>query len=140
MRTRPALATKIGNVEACARSRSGWSQRIGQARVLTADAQFAAKMAALLDRSDTLPGEKDRQEMWALLNTGSGLDFKVVASFLRQAGKSPEQQVALLATTFDLLAETSGLSKADRTALHRIRNNALNSVRGLGRGASELER
>ena len=98
-------------------------------RVLTADAQFAAKMAALLGRSDTLPGEKDRQEMWALLNTGSALDFKVVASFLRQAGKSPEQQVALLATTFDLLAETSGLRKTDRTALHRIRNNALDSAR-----------
>lgn len=118
----------------------GWSERIGQVRVLTTEAQFAAKMAALLDRPVTLPGEKDRQEMWALLNTGSGLDFKIVASLLRQAGKTQRQQVALLTTTFDLLAETSDLSKTDRSALHRIRNRALETVQGLERGSNELER
>ena len=118
----------------------GWSERIGQVKVLTAEAQFAAKMAALLDRPDTLPGEKDRQEMWGLLNADSGLDFKIVASLLRQAGKSHDQQIGLLVTTFDLLAETSGMSKADRSALHRLRNSALESVRGLERGANEFER
>lgn len=118
----------------------GWSERIGQVRVLTAEAQFAAKMAALLDRPVTLPGEKDRQEMWALLNTGSGLDFKIVASLLRQAGKTHQQQVALLTTTFDLLAETSDLSKTDRFALHQLRNRALETVQGLERGSNEFER
>ena len=118
----------------------GWSERLGQVRVLTAEAQFAAKMAALLDRPDTLPGEKDREEMWELLKAGSGLNFHIVGSLLRQAGKTPEQQVAIVATTFDLLSETSGLSKADRSALHRIRNDALDRVRGRDRDAGELER
>lgn len=118
----------------------GWSERIGQVRVLTAEAQFTAKMAALLDRPVTLPGEKDRQEMWALLNTGSGLDFEIVASLLRQAGKTHQQQVALLTTTFDLLAETSDLSKTDRSAFHRLRNRALETVQGLERGSNEFER
>ncbi len=118
----------------------GWSERIGQARVLTGEAQFAAKMAALLDRPDTLPGEKDRQELWALLSAGSGLDFKIVGSLLRQAGKPPDQQLALLSKTFDLMDETPDLSKAERSKLRQFRTRALESVRSLGRGANELDR
>jgi hypothetical protein len=36
-------------------------------RVLDAPAHLATKLAALLDRPDTLPGEKDREEVWLLL-------------------------------------------------------------------------
>jgi hypothetical protein len=38
-------------------------------RVLDAPAHLATKLAALLDRPDTLPGEKDREEVWLLLRT-----------------------------------------------------------------------
>src|SRR5258708_30073921 len=38
------------------------TEKIDGTRVLTTEAQFVAKMAALLDRQDTLPGEKDRRE------------------------------------------------------------------------------
>jgi hypothetical protein len=46
------------------------TEKIDRARVLTAEARFVAEMAALLDRPDTLPGEKDRLEMWTLINSG----------------------------------------------------------------------
>ena len=36
-------------------------------RVLDAPAHLATKLAALLDRPDTQPGEKDREEVWLLL-------------------------------------------------------------------------
>ena len=35
--------------------------------VLTPAAHLATKLAALLDRPDSLPGDKDRQEIWSLL-------------------------------------------------------------------------
>lgn len=35
--------------------------------VLTPSGHLATKLAALVDRPDSLPGEKDRQEIWALL-------------------------------------------------------------------------
>lgn len=116
------------------------SERVGTARVLTAEAQFVAKMAALLDRPDTLPGEKDRQEMWALLNAGPGLDFRIIAGLLREAGKSPVQQVSLISKVFDLLEETPDLNKTSRAAMRRLRSGALESVRSLERGGDELER
>ena len=39
------------------------TEKIDRTRVLTAEAQFVTKMAALLHRPDTLPWEKDRREM-----------------------------------------------------------------------------
>ncbi len=137
----PVYQSKLGReLQLPVEALFGWSERIGQVRVLTVEAQFAAKMAALLDRPDTLPGEKDRKEMWALLNAGSGLDFAIVGSLLRQAGKTQEQQIALLTTTFDRIAELSDLSKTDRLVLRRLRNRGLESVRGRERGTRELER
>lgn len=59
------------------------TERIGRARVLSSEAQFVAKMAALLDRPDSLPGEKDRQEMWALARSDEPLDFGIVAGILK---------------------------------------------------------
>ncbi len=62
------------------------TELIDRTRVLTAEAQFVAKMAALLDRPDTLPGEKDRREMWGLINSSPGLDYGAVAGILLRAG------------------------------------------------------
>ncbi len=137
----PVYRSKLGRelqlpVEALAR----WSERIGPARVLTAEAQFVAKMAALLDRPDTLPGEKDRQEMWSLLNAAPRLDFRIVAGLLREAGKSPDQEATLMSNVFGLLEETPDLNKTDRAALRRLSTIAVEAVRGLERGADERER
>ncbi|HEX2715528.1 MAG TPA: hypothetical protein VHM88_25380 [Candidatus Acidoferrales bacterium] len=137
----PVYQSKLGRelqlpVEALAR----WSERIGPVRVLTAEAQFVAKMAALLDRPDTLPGEKDRQEMWALLDVGPGVDFRIVAGLLGEASKSPAQQASLISKAFDLLEETPDLNKTSRAALRRLRSGALESLRPVERGRDEQER
>ena len=105
------------------------SERINGVRVLTREGQFATKMAALLDRPDSLPGEKDRKEMWSLLTSRPGLDFSSVRQILDRAGWKPEQQLELLSTTFDLLQETPGLSKSNRTTLQNLGRQALGSVR-----------
>jgi len=105
------------------------SERIEGVRMLSSEAQFAAKMAALLDRPDSLPGEKDRKEMWALLQSNPGLDFVALGRILNRAGWKPEQQAELLSTTFDLLEETPGLSKAQRSTLRDQRRRVLESVR-----------
>jgi hypothetical protein len=61
-------------------------------------------MAALFDRPDTLPGEKDRREIWELIDSGQGLDFKAVAGILLQGGWEGKRQTELMDQTFDLLA------------------------------------
>jgi hypothetical protein len=116
------------------------SEKVDRVRVLKAEAQFVAKMAALLDRPDTLPGEKDRLEMWSLLSTGKELDFKLVARLLSEAGWQPEQQAQLLGTTFDLLGETPNLTKRNRTALRAFRLTAVGAVHSVERPERELER
>ncbi len=112
------------------------SEMIEGVRVLSSEAQFAAKMAALLDRPDSLPGEKDRKEMGALLHSNPGLDFVTVGRILSRAGWKQEQQAELLSTTFDLLEETPGLSKTQRSTLRDQRRRALGSVR---QQANDLE-
>lgn len=105
------------------------SEKVKGVRVLSPEGQFASKMAALLDRADSLPGDKDRKEMWALLQADPALDFASVGRFLNGAGWTADQQTELLSTTFDLLEETPGLSKSQRSVLHDQRRRALASVR-----------
>jgi hypothetical protein len=50
-------------------------------RVLDAPAHLATKLAALLDRPDTQPGEKDREEVWLLLRA-EGPDASQLAAVL----------------------------------------------------------
>jgi hypothetical protein len=105
------------------------TEKIDRARVLKAEAQFVAKMAALLDRPDTLPGEKDRLEMWNLINSGRGLDFTAVTEILRRGGLEPSRQAELIEQTFELLGETADLSKRDRALLKQSRAHALVATR-----------
>lgn len=116
------------------------TEKIDGTRVLTAEAQFVAKMAALLDRPDTLPGEKDRREMWVLIWSGRGLDFKGVAGILQRAGWEGTRQAELLSQTFDLLEETAGLSKQDRAVLRLNRAHALEATRSVEGRDLDLER
>jgi len=105
------------------------TEKIDRTRVLTTEAQFVAKMAALLDRQDTLPGEKDRREIWELLNSGQGVDFRVVAEILRAGGWEGTRQSELLDQTFDLLGETGDLSRHDRAVLRLKRARAVEAAR-----------
>lgn len=105
------------------------SEKINGVRVLSTEGQFATKMAALLDRPDSLPGDKDRREMWALLRDKPELDFATVGRLLDRAGWKPQERVELLTATFDLLEETPGLSKSNRSVIRNLRPRALESVR-----------
>src|SRR5260370_14286443 len=117
-----------------------YTEKIDRSRVLTTEAQFVAKMAALLDRQDTLPGEKDRREMWELMNSGPGVDFKVVAGILQAGGWEGTRQSELFDQTFDLLGETADLSKHDRATLRLKRARALEAARSVEDRDQELER
>jgi hypothetical protein len=99
-----------------------------------------AKLAALVDRPDTLPGEKDRREMWELINSGRGLDFKAVVEILQRAGWEGPQQTELFGQTFELLGETAHLSKHDRALLRLNRAHALEATRSVEGRDRELER
>jgi len=116
------------------------TEKIDRTRVLTTEAQFVAKMAALLDRQDTIPGEKDRREMWELLNSSEGVDFRVVAGILRAGGWEGMRQSELLNQTFDLLAETADLSRHDRATLRLKRARALEAAWSVEGRDVELER
>src|SRR5260370_37677190 len=65
-----------------------YTEKIDRTRVLTTEAQFVAKMAALLDRQDTIPGERDGQEMREPLNAIVGLNCRPCGPILRAAGRS----------------------------------------------------
>ncbi len=116
------------------------AEKIDRTRVLSAEAQFVAKMAALLDRPDTLPGEKDRLEMWALINSSRGVDFKIVAGILQAGGWDGIRQPELLEQTFNLLGETVDLSKKDRATLRLNRARALEAARSVKSRDHDLER
>jgi hypothetical protein len=116
------------------------TENIGRTRVLTAEAQFVAKMAALLDRPDTLPGDKDRSEMYGLINSDSGLDFKVIAGILLRGGWKGKRQTELIEQTFDLLGEMADLSKQDRAMLKLNRVRARQATLAVDGRDQELER
>src|SRR5712691_1708400 len=71
----PVYQSKLGRrLQILFENDTTYTEKIDRTRVLTAEAQYEAKMAALLDRQDTIPGEKDRREMWELLNSSQGVD------------------------------------------------------------------
>lgn len=116
------------------------TERIRGIRVLTPEAQFVAKMAALLDRADSLAGEKDRREMMGLLKTEPGPQLEAMVELLRRAGWSRERQQPLWQQTFDFLLETDGLSARDKTTLKQKGVEALVATRSRERAGEELER
>jgi hypothetical protein len=116
------------------------TEKIDRTRVLTAEAQFVAKMAALLDRPDTLPGEKDRREMWELISSSPGFDFNAVARILLRGGWKGKRQTDLLDKTFELLGETADLSKRDRVMLRLNRVRAHQATLSVGGRDQDLER
>jgi hypothetical protein len=116
------------------------TEKIDLTRVLTVEAQFVAKMAALLDRPETLPGEKDRHEMWKLISSSPGFDFKAVAGILQRGGWEGKRQTELLNQTFDLLGETADLSKQDRAMLRLNRVRAHQATVSVSEHEQDLER
>lgn len=116
------------------------TERISGIRVLTPEAQFVAKMAALLDRPDSLAGEKDRREMIGLLKTETSPQLESSVELLRRAGWPLEQQRLLWQQTFDFLLETGALNARDKTLLKQKRTEALVATRSREREGQDMER
>lgn len=116
------------------------TDRVGGVRVLTREAQFVAKMAALLDRPDSLAGEKDRRELVALLKADVSPKFETSVALLQRAGWSLDRQQVLWQQTFDFLLETEGLSARDKTMLKMKRVEALVATRNRDLEGQEMER
>ncbi|MGH9279774.1 MAG: hypothetical protein ACRD12_16955 [Acidimicrobiales bacterium] len=73
-------------------------------RVLDLPAHTCTKFAALLDRPDSDPGEKDRHEIVGLL--GLGVDASEAAAVLHEASKrTPEELPALVDRAFGYLQD-----------------------------------
>ena len=94
------------------------SETVDGYHVLTTPAHTATKIAALLDRPDSLPGRKDRQEILALLQdpaTSSTPSVMALAS-----ARSPSQVETLVHQAFAFLVEEPDLGQRDRARLRQI--------------------
>lgn len=89
----------------------------GPYRVLTIPAHLATKLAALLDRPDSLPGRKDRHEILALLTEPTTASTpQVIADTSARTG---DEQRILITKAFEFLAADSSLNRAGRDRLRR---------------------
>jgi hypothetical protein len=87
-------------------------------RVLAAPAHTATKIAALLDRPDSLPGRKDRHEILHLLEDPTTESAPTVIALA--SARSPSQVGTLLKRAFEFLAGEPGLGPRDRSRLRQV--------------------
>ena len=87
-------------------------------RVLQVPAHIATKVAALLDRPDSLPGRKDRQELHSLLNLPES--SRAPAVIKDASARAPDQVAVLIDRTFEFLAGESTLNRQDRARLRQL--------------------
>jgi hypothetical protein len=95
-----------------------YAETVESRRLLSVPAHIATKVAALLDRPDSLPGRKDRQELHGLLALP---DAAGVPAVIRSASARTHAQIAtLMDQAFVLLGGQSGLTRQDRSRLRQI--------------------
>ena len=87
----------------------------GGYRLLTVDAHIATKLAAVLGRPKDRPGQKDRKELWKLLNLGGSNTPGVL---LDASQRTPDELADLVTEAFGYISETPGLTRADRNDLY----------------------
>lgn len=105
----------------------GYAEAVEGRRLLSVPAHIATKVAALLDRPDSLPGRKDRQEIHnliALPGAAGAADVIKAAS-----ARTPSQLAALIDQAFIFLAGESSLNRQDRA---RLRQTARQWQQGIG--------
>lgn len=88
--------------------------------LLTKDAHIVTKFAALLDRPDTEKGEKDADEIVALLRDGARAEGAMTI-LLDATGGSVELVPQHVQRVFELLPDRAGLNKRDRRWLADLR-------------------
>lgn len=88
--------------------------------MLTIEAHVISKMAALLDRSSTVKGEKDANEVLALLRVG--VDPSIAVGILRDATAGPVEDIPnQIEDAFRLVAERANTNREDRKWLGQLR-------------------
>lgn len=94
-----------------------YAESVGGRRLLSVPAHIATKVAALLDRPDSLPGRKDRHELQQLLGLpgASGAPEVIKAASLR----TPAELAQLVDRAFVFLAGDSSLARQDRAWLRQ---------------------
>jgi hypothetical protein len=105
------LQLKVEQLEAQAEVLKGY-------RVLSAPAHTATKIAALLDRPDSLPGRKDRHEILQLLGDPTTVSAPTVIALA--SARSASQVGTLLKRAFEFLVGEPGLGPRDRSRLRQI--------------------
>lgn len=89
-------------------------------RLLTLEAQLISKIAALLDRPNTVKGRKDAGEVLALLKESP--DVAVAVEILMKASTLPISEIPeVVALAFELLFDILTLTKTERGLLVRQR-------------------
>ena len=87
-------------------------------RLLSVPAHLSTKVAALLDRPDSLPGRKDRQEVLNLLQLPGSAGTPAVIK--AASARTPSQVATLINQTFEFLAGHSNLTRQDRARLRQV--------------------
>lgn len=94
------------------------AETMGGRRLLSVPAHVATKVAALLDRPDSLPGRKDRQELHTLLALpGTGGAAAVIKA---ASQRTPAQVAALVGQAFVFMAGEPSLNRQDRAQLRQM--------------------
>jgi hypothetical protein len=87
-------------------------------RLLSVPAHVATKVAALLDRPDSLPGRKDRQELLDLLALPSSAGTPGVIK--AASARTPAEVAALVKQAFVFLSGQPGLGRQNRAQLRQM--------------------
>ena len=103
-----------------------FAETIDEWHVLDVDTHVATKLAALLDRPETFPGQKDREELFGLLDE---VDPERLGARLARASQLPtDQLVQSVGDGFDFLEDLSEVGRAERRQLREIARGAVVSI------------
>jgi hypothetical protein len=114
-----------------------YAETVRSYRVLTLAAHTATKMAALLDRPNSLPGHKDRGEILRLLDDPASSQAPSVIG--KASVRTPSQLRQLLHTTFEILVAEPALTRQGRARLRQLEATWLQSLPEVERSAHGLE-
>ena len=90
---------------------TAFAEAVGGRGLLSMPARVATKVAALLDRPDSLPGRKDRQELHTLLALpGAGGATAVIKA---ASQRTPAQVAALIGEAFVFMAGDRAFNRQD---------------------------
>lgn len=109
---------------------SGWY-------LLTIDAHFVTKLAALLDRPASQKGSKDARELHALLKKGVSAE-RAVEVLVTATASDVRLVPGFIETAFELIAERSGANKAERRELAFLRREWVDEAERAVRTASTV--